>query len=129
QIGQEYEASDDLLRAIEYYRKSADLYQQQSDSANEAFQLKNLANVLNSSHRPEEALQSIFKAKAAADSSNSWSARYWVRRMLAILYGNQGQYQNGVSTLKEAKQISDNANQPLSSAWAALDLAAGLETI
>lgn len=129
QIGQAYEASEDLSQAIEYYRNSADLYEQQNDPADEAFQLKSLANVLNSSHRSEEALHSILKAKAAADRSNSWSARYWVRRTLAVLYGNQGQYQDGVSVLKEAKQISDDANQPLSSAWAALDLAAGLETI
>jgi tetratricopeptide (TPR) repeat protein len=129
QIGQAYEASDDLSKAIQYYGNSADLYEQQNDPANEAFQLKSLAGVLNSSHKPEEALHSSLKAKAAADRSNSWSARYWVRRTLAVLYGNQGQYQDGVSVLKEAKQISDDANQPLSSAWAALDLAASLETI
>jgi tetratricopeptide (TPR) repeat protein len=129
QIGQAYETSDDLSPANEYYRKSADLYHQQNDPADEAFQLRNVSKVLNSLHRPEEALQSILKAKAAADRSNSWSARYWVRRTLAALYGNQGQYQDGVSVLKEAQQISDDANQPLSSAWAGLDLAAGLETI
>ena len=128
-IGQSCEASDDLSKASEYYMKSADLYQQQNDPADEAFQLKNLANVLNSSHRPEEALQSALKAKAAADGSNSWSAQYWARRTLAVLYGNQGQYQNGVNVLKEAKQISDDANQPFSSAWATLELATDLELI
>jgi CHAT domain-containing protein len=129
QVAQAYEGADDLSHAAEYYGKSADLFEQQNDPAAEAFQLKNLANVLNSSHRPEEALRSILKAKAAADRSNAWASRYWVRRTLAILYGSEGQYQLGVSTLREAKQISDEANQPLNSAWAVLDLASGLETI
>jgi tetratricopeptide (TPR) repeat protein len=43
--------------------------------------------------------------------------------------GDQGQYQDSVTALREAKLISEDAHQPLSGAWAALDLAAGLETI
>ena len=129
QIGEAYLAADDLAQAIEYYRKSADLYEREGDPGNEAFKLKQLADVLNTSHRPEEALQTILKAKTAADKSDSWSARYWVRRSLAAIYGDQGQYQDGVTALREAKRISEDAHQPLSSAWAALDLATGLETI
>jgi CHAT domain-containing protein len=129
QIGQASELADNLPQAAENYDKSADLYQQQNDLINEALQLKNEANVLNSLHRPDEALKIVMKAKADADKSNNWPARYWVRRTLAIIYGNRGEYQNGVIALNEAKQISDDANQPLPSAWAALDIAAGLETI
>jgi CHAT domain-containing protein len=129
QIGQAYLNSDELSKGIECYRKSADFYEQENDPGDEAFELKKLADVLNYSHRPEEALQTILKAKAAADRSNSWSARYWVRRTLAVIYGNQGQYQDGVTVSREAKQISDDAHQPLSSAWASLDIGSGLETI
>ena len=129
QIGQAYELADNLQQAAENYDKSADLYQQESDLVNEALQLKNEANVLNSLHRPDDALKIVMKAKADADKSNNWPARYWVRRTLAIIYGNRGEYQDGVIALNEAKRISDDANQPLPSAWAALVMAAGLETI
>ncbi len=128
-VGLAYESSDDLVHAIESYRESADIYHQLKDPANEAFQLKNVANVLNTLHRPEEALETILKAKAAADASNSWAARYWVRRTLAEIYGREGQYQSGLAVLQEAKQISDSANQPLASAWAALALASSLEIV
>lgn len=129
QIGQAYEISDDLSQAVESYERSADLYQLQNDPLNEALQLKNEANALNSLHRLDEALNIVMKAKAVADKSTNWAARYWVRRTLGIIYGNRGEYQNGVIALGEAKQIGDNANQPLPSAWAALAMAAGLETI
>lgn len=129
QIGQAYEVSGDLSHAAEYYGKSADLYQHENDPMNEALQLKNEANVLDSLHKPDEALKTILKAKSAADRGNSWPAKYWVRRAMATIYGNQGQYQDEVNALREAKQISDDVNQPLNSAWAALVLAAGLETI
>jgi tetratricopeptide (TPR) repeat protein len=129
QIGQAYLNSDDLSQAIEYYRKSAELFEQENDPGDEAFQLKNVATALFASHQPEDALETILRAKAVADTSDSWAARYWARRALADLYGNRGQYQSGLITLQEAKQISDAANQPLSSAWAALALAVGLETV
>jgi CHAT domain-containing protein len=129
QVGQADEISGDLSAAVEYYGKSADLYQQQNELANEALQLKSEANVLDSSHKPDEALQMIMKARGIADRSNNWPAKYWVRRTIAIIYGNQGLYQDGVNALREAKQISDDANQPLTSAWAALILASALETI
>jgi CHAT domain-containing protein/tetratricopeptide (TPR) repeat protein len=129
QIGQAYEVSGDLSDALDYYGKSADLYQHQNDPVNEALQLRNKASVLDSSHNSDEALNTIMRAKGIADRSNNWPARYWVRREMATIYGNQGRYQDGVNVLREAKQISDDANQPLNSAWAALILASGLETI
>ena len=129
QEAQADEVSGNLQQAVAHYSKAADLYQQQKDPASEAFQLKNLATILNNLGRPDEALQIAVRAKAAADSTTSWSARYWVRRTLAGLYGNRGQYQDGVNVLREAKKISADANQPLSTAWAEMDLAAGLETI
>jgi CHAT domain-containing protein len=128
-IGQAYEASGDLSRAVEYDGRSADLYHHQNDLANEALQLKNKANVLASSHNSEEALQTITRAEGVADRSNNWPAKYWVHREMAIIYGNEGRYQDEVNALREAKQISDGANQPLNSAWASLILASVLETI
>jgi len=129
QVGQAYESSDDLTHAIESYQESADIDEQLNDPADEAFRLRNVANVLSTWHKQEEALETILKAKAAADTSNSWTARYWVRRTLSEIYGREGQYQSGLAVLQEAKQISDNANQPLESAWAALTLASGLEIV
>src|ERR1035441_1563847 len=129
QVGYAYESSDDLTHAIESYRESADIYEKLNDSANEAFQLKNVANVSNTSHKPEEALETILRAKAVADKSDSWAARYWVRRALGEMYGHGGQFQSGLAALQEAKQISDIANQPLASAWAGLALAQFLTTV
>ncbi len=129
QTAQAYEIAGDLAHATDHYRSSADIYRQLNDHGNEAFQLKSLANALNSSHQPEEALDTLVRAKAVADASDSWAAQYWVRRSLAEIYASQGQYQNGLTVLQEARQVSDNANQPLAAAWAALSLAAGLEIV
>lgn len=129
QVGHAYESSDDLTRAIESYRESGNIYEKLNDPANEAFQLKNVANVLNTLHKPEEALEMILRAKAVAETSNSWSARYWVRRALAEMYGQGGQFQSCLDALQEAKQISDTANQPLASAWAGLALAQFLTAV
>jgi CHAT domain-containing protein/ATP/maltotriose-dependent transcriptional regulator MalT len=129
QVGYAYESSDDLTQALESYRESADIYEQLNDPGNEALQLKNVANVLNALHKPEEALETILRAKAVADTSNSWFSRYWVRRVLGEMYGQGGQFQSSLATLQEAKEISDTANQPLASAWAALTLASVLTTV
>ena len=56
-------------------------------------------------------------------------ARYWVRRTLAELDIDRGDYEKALTALQEAKQISADANQPLPSAWAALAAAADMETI
>jgi CHAT domain-containing protein len=129
QVGYAYESSDDLTPALESYRESAGIYEQLSDPGDEAFQLKNVANVLNTLHKPEEALETILRAKAIADTSKSWFSRYWVRRVLGEMYGQRGQFESSLATLQEAKQISDTANQPLASAWAALALATVLTTL
>jgi CHAT domain-containing protein/tetratricopeptide (TPR) repeat protein len=129
QVGYAYESSDDLTHALESYRKSADIYEQLNDPGNEAFQLKNAANVLNALHKPEEALETILRAKAVADTSNSWFSRYWVRRVLGEIDGQGGEFQSSLAALQEAKEISNTANQPLPSAWAALALATVLTTV
>jgi len=127
QIGQAYESSKDWTQAVDYYAKSSDTYHELKDPADEALQLGNVARGLDGSHRSEEALATLLKAQAIADMSDSWGARYWVRKSLAGIYDSQGQYQSGLRVLEEAKKISDSANQPLNSAWAALDIAVVLE--
>ncbi len=129
QVGLAYESSGDLTHAIKSYQESADIDKQLNDPANEAFRLKNVANILIFWHKQEEALETLLKAKAVADLSNSWAPRYSVRRVLAENYGREGQYQTGLVVLQEAKQISDDANQPLESAWASLALASDLEIV
>jgi CHAT domain-containing protein/tetratricopeptide (TPR) repeat protein len=129
QIGQAYESSAGWAGAIDNYGKSADIFQQLKDPGDEALQLRNEARGLDALHKSEEALRTILKAEAVADTSEFWGARYWVRRSLADLYNDEGQYQSGLTALQEAKQISDGANQPLASAWARVGLAAVLETI
>jgi CHAT domain-containing protein/tetratricopeptide (TPR) repeat protein len=129
QIGQAYESSAGWAGAIDNYGKSADIFQQLKDPGDEALQLRNEARGLDALHKSEEALRTILKAEAVADTSEFWGARYWVRRSLADLYNAEGQYQSGLTALREAKQISDGANQPLASAWARVSLAAVLETI
>ena len=129
QTGQAYQSSGDLSRAIGYFRQSADLYRNQKDSVNEALQLMNAAYALDGSDEPDQALSTVMRAQIVADKSNSWAPRYWVRRAMATIYTNQGRFQDAVNALREAKQISDDVNQPLASAWVALGLAANLETI
>ena len=129
QIGQVYESSGDSSTANEYYGKSEDIYHQLKDSANESFQQMNVARGLYALHQPEEALTKLLRAEVIADTSDSWLARYRIRRSIADIYQSEGQYQNGLTVLQEAKQISDAAKQPLFSAWAALALASYLEVI
>jgi CHAT domain-containing protein/tetratricopeptide (TPR) repeat protein len=129
QTGQAYESWGDWTQAVEEYGKSADTYRELNDRGDEAFQLRNRALGLHALHRPEEALETIMRAETAADASGSWAARYWVRRSLAGICVAEGQYQCSLTASQEAKEISDSANQPLNSAWAALDLSGVLEVI
>jgi CHAT domain-containing protein len=127
--GLAYERSGDSALAIQYYTQSASLDQDEKDIADQAVQLKNVANVLITMHKSEDAMATILRAKALADQSGSWFARYWVRRVLAELDVDKGDYQEALIALQQAKQISADANQPLRSAWAALASAADLETV
>ena len=128
-VGFAYEESGNPALAIEYYKQSSALYEEEKSPADEAIQLKNLANVLITLHKPEDAMATILRAKVLADQGSSWGARYWVRRTLAELDVDRGDYEKALTALQEAKQISGDANQPLPSAWAALAGAADMETI
>lgn len=128
-VGQAYQNADNWITADEYFTRSAALYHQLNDSADESTQLREMARNLNASYRPEEALNASLRAEALADKSESWLARYRARRTLADIYGSQGQYQGSLNALHEARQICDAANQPLFSAWAALASAGYLEIV
>jgi len=129
QIGRAHETAGDLTQSIEYYRGAADVYREIKDLANESFQLQNSARLLNALHHPDEAIKTLLRAEALADESKLWSAQYWARRRLSEVYANQGQYEDSLRVLEEAKRVADTADQPLSSAWAALSLAADLEVV
>jgi len=127
--GELYRSFDDPSKALEFYRNAAEIYHTLHDQADEALQLKNEAWVLEDLHKPEEALEAALKAEQFADLSGSFAARYWVRRLLASLYSNRGEYESELAALREARAISDSANQPLPSAWAGLALAEGLTIV
>jgi CHAT domain-containing protein len=129
EIGQLYRSSEDPSKALDSYRNAAEIYHALNDLANEALQLRNEAWVLGDLRRPEEAFQTVLKAKYLADLSGSWHARYWVRLLLAALYVNRGEYEYNLTALREARAISDSANQTQSSAWADLALAEGLASV
>ncbi len=129
QVGQAYRSTGSSSQAVEYFKKSASLYDHLGDKVDQALQLKNVAMTLRNLNRPEEALQTALKAETIADNSGSWIARYWTRKELIDIYLMEGQYQAGLNASQEARQISDTANQPLNAALAALDGAVFLEVI
>jgi CHAT domain-containing protein len=129
ELGLAYRSASEVAKARDYYQESVEVYHRIGDSADEAFQLRNVALALSDMHEPTEALEAGLQAKSIADASKSWFARYWVRRALAQLYGNQGEYERSITCLQEARSISDLANQPLNSAWAAVELSGYLRTI
>jgi len=129
EFGLAYRSSNEVAKAKDYYQDSAEIYHRIGDSADEAFQLRNVALALSDMHKPTEALEAALQAKSLADTSKSWFSQYWSRRALAQLYGIQGGYEDSVTCLREARDISELANQPLDSAWAALELSGYLRTI
>lgn len=118
----------DSAHAADYHEEAARLYHEQGDLANEAMQLKGVADALNESHDLAKALQEILKACSVADRSGSYSPRYWVRTTLGEIYESLGEYDNGTSVFREVKQIADEANQPLLSALASLAIARAVAT-
>jgi CHAT domain-containing protein/tetratricopeptide (TPR) repeat protein len=119
----------DLTHAIEYYREAAKLYHEQGDLSQEAMQLKGVADALKESHDLAKALQEILRARSAADQSGNYASRYLVRTTLAWIYVSLGQFDDGISVFREAKQIADDANQPLLSAGASLGIAQTVSTV
>jgi len=128
QMGQLY-LSAEPAKALELYRQAEFIYHTLNDAADEALQLRNEAWALDGLQKPEDALEMALKAKRIADASGSWIARYWACRLLGSLYAERGEYESGLTAVREARAISDSANQPLNSAWAASALAIGLITI
>src|SRR5262249_25044863 len=105
------------------------LYHEINNPGNEAWQLRGEAFALNDLNHPDEALQTAIKASRLADQSGNWVYRYWARRLLADGYANRGDYDQALAALREARSISDAANQPLNSAWVALAMSAKLTTV
>jgi len=129
EIGRAYASSPTPMAALDYYHQSLDVYSSLHDAGNQALVLKDEASVLAHQHRTEEALATTLKAQSLADASGLWFPRFWTRWLLAMLYGNGGEYGKSITTLQEAESISDQAHQPRASALAALDLTDWLITI
>lgn len=126
EIGLAYLSSSQPGKALDSFRASEKIYQDINNPGNEAWQLRNQALALNNLNRFDEAMNAAIRASHLADVSGNWVYRYWIRRLLADGYANRGNYQNALSELREARSISDSANQTLNSAWAALSLSAEL---
>jgi CHAT domain-containing protein len=129
EMGSASEALHNRDSAIDFYSKSAKLYAEQGKFADEVDQLRRLALALQSSNRSDEALQAALRATAEADKTNSYAPKYWARTILGSIYAETGSYEESIAALKGAKQISDEANQQLYSAWADLGLARDYSTI
>ncbi len=128
-IGNAYRKGGEPMKALDSYHKAAELYRSLKDTADEASQTQNQADVLDDLHRSEEALETYLRAKRLADSSGSWVPRYWARRNLSSFYSTRGDYENALSNLWDARDIANTAHQPLNSAWASLALAQTLATV
>ena len=129
EIGQTYLTANQPAKALDLFRESERIYRGVNNPGNEAWQLRYEALALNDLQRPQDALQTAIQARQLADQSGNWVYRYWVRRLLAMLYSNRGDYDESLAALRQARSISDTANQPLNSAWAALMLAGDLTTL
>jgi CHAT domain-containing protein len=121
--GDAYRKAEQPRKALDSYRKSAELFHLIKDAGNEAIQVRKQAEVLDGLHETQEALETYLQARQLADSSDSWVARYWVRRILADHYDTGGEYEDELHNLKEARDIANAAHQPLNAAWASLALA------
>ena len=128
-MGDAYRTAQKPVLALDCYRKAAEIYHQLNDTGAEAFQLRGQSQVLDDLHKPEEAIAAALKAKAAADSSGSWPARYWVRNHLSILYSQRVDYEHALEADREAQSIASAAAQPLHAGWAGLSLAIDLTTV
>lgn len=128
ETGQAYVAFNNPVKALECYRKSIDIYDSVNDRGNEGLVLKAEASVLANQDKTDEALTIALKAQRLADASGAWYPRFSVRLLLALLYGNQGEYEKCIASLRKAKTISDAVGQTQSSALADLDLSNWLLT-
>jgi CHAT domain-containing protein/tetratricopeptide (TPR) repeat protein len=128
-IGNAFRETGEPSRSLGFYRNAAEVYHNINDLAEEAFQWRYEAWALNDLHRPEASLEASLRSQKVADVSGAWRPRYWTRRFLAGLYERKGEYESGIRVLREARSIAAVAEQPLSAAWAALDLAAFLSTV
>jgi len=129
EIGQVYLSSGQPAKALDSFRASERIYHALNNPGNEAWQLRAEALALNNLSRLDEAMDTAIRASHLADVSGNWVYRYWTHRLLADGYANRGDYQNAVIELREVRSISDVANQPLNSAWAALSLSSELSTL
>ena len=122
-LGDAYRAWKKPALAIDWYRKAAEIYHSMNETAAEAFQLKGESQALDDLHKSEEALATALQARAAADTSGAWAARYWTRHHLSILYSQRGEFQKALTTDQQAQSIASAAGQSLHVAWAGLLLA------
>jgi len=129
QIANAWREAGEHEKALDNYRKSAEVYQRAGNTAQEASQVIQQAWALSSLHRTEPAMETSLAALALADRSGAWLPRYWVRRQLAPFLEGRGDYEGAILRLREARDIAIASDQALGSASASQRLADLLATI
>jgi CHAT domain-containing protein len=120
--GESYRSFGDPAKALASFRSAAKIYHDKDEAAKEASALRNEANIIGfDMHSPKDALELALSARQLSDLSGDWLERYSVRRLIAEIDSTEGDYQGALVALRDARGISESANQPLNTAWVDLE--------
>jgi CHAT domain-containing protein len=128
--GESFRSFGDTPKSLDAYRSAAKIYHDKSEPAKESAALRNEATIIGfDMHRPKDALELAFSARQLADLSGEWLERYSVRRLIAEIDSTRGDYQGALVALRDARGMSESANQPLNSAWIDLQICGELTAL
>lgn len=126
-IGESYRSFGDATKALDSFRSAEEIYRNKGEPGKESFALRNEAYIIGlDMHRPKEALELALNARRLSDLGGDWLERYSVHRLIADIDFSKGDYQGGLLALRDAREISTSAGQPLNSAWVDLQRCVGL---
>jgi CHAT domain-containing protein len=126
-IGESYRSFGDATKALDSFRNAEQIYRDKGEPGKGSFALRNEAYIIGiDMHRPKEALELALNARRLSDLGGDWLERYSVHRLIADIDFSKGDYQGGLLALRDAREISASAGQPLNSAWIDLQRCVGL---